>query len=72
MSAFQLCLYAANQVLPHAQPACAAALDMGQHLIRRERLAVPQGARDVFTLLAQAWLVRRIACGLPPAHGGLS
>jgi len=36
------------------QRACEAALDMGQHLIRRERLGVPQSARDVFTLLAQA------------------
>ena len=27
---------------------------MGQHLIRRDRLGVPQSARDVFTLLAQA------------------
>lgn len=27
---------------------------MGQHLIRRERLGVPQSARDVFTLLAQS------------------
>ena len=36
------------------QRACEAALDMGQHLIRRERLGVPQSARDVFTLLAQS------------------
>ncbi|WP_426217295.1 type VII toxin-antitoxin system HepT family RNase toxin [Pseudomonas sp. DWRC2-2] len=35
------------------QRACEAALDMGQHLIRRERLGVPQGARDVFQLLSQ-------------------
>jgi uncharacterized protein YutE (UPF0331/DUF86 family) len=39
------------------QRACEAALDMGQHLIRREKLGVPQSARDVFTLLAQAgWI----------------
>lgn len=36
------------------QRACEAALDMGQHLIRCDRLGVPQSARDVFTLLAQA------------------
>lgn len=36
------------------QRACEAALDMGQHLIRRERLGIPQSARDVFTLLAAA------------------
>jgi uncharacterized protein YutE (UPF0331/DUF86 family) len=34
------------------QRACEAALDMGQHLIRREKLGLPQSARDVFTLLA--------------------
>jgi uncharacterized protein YutE (UPF0331/DUF86 family) len=35
----------------------AAALDMGQHLIRRERLGVPQSARDVFELLCRGgWL----------------
>lgn len=39
------------------QRACEAALDMGQHLIRRERLGVPQSARDVFVLLAQGtWI----------------
>lgn len=39
------------------QRACEAALDMGQHLIRREQLGVPQSARDVFALLAQAdWI----------------
>jgi len=34
------------------QRACEAALDMGQHLIRREKLGLPQSARDVFALLA--------------------
>jgi uncharacterized protein YutE (UPF0331/DUF86 family) len=44
------------------QRACEAALDMGQHLIRRERLGVPQSARDVFTLLAQAgWIELALA-----------
>lgn len=39
------------------QRACEAALDMGQHLIRRERLGVPQSSRDVFKLLADAnWI----------------
>ncbi|WP_268800022.1 type VII toxin-antitoxin system HepT family RNase toxin [Pseudomonas huanghezhanensis] len=37
--------------------ACEAALDMGQHLIRREKLRVPQSARDVFELLSRGgWL----------------
>ncbi|MCE3253577.1 MAG: toxin-antitoxin antitoxin component [Cellvibrio sp.] len=39
------------------QRACEAALDVGQHLIRDQRLGVPQSSRDVFTLLAQAkWI----------------
>lgn len=47
------------------QRACEAALDMGQHLIRREKLGVPQSARDVFTLLAQAgWITQELATGL--------
>ena len=36
------------------QRACEAALDMGQHVIRRNRLGLPQSARDVFELLARA------------------
>lgn len=47
------------------QRACEAALDMGQHLIRRERLGVPQSARDVFALLAQAgWIAPDLADAL--------
>lgn len=35
---------------------------MGQHLIRRERLGIPQSARDVFTLLAKGgWLDNELA-----------
>lgn len=36
------------------QRACEACLDMGHAIIRRERLGLPQSARDVFTLLAKA------------------
>ena len=44
------------------QRACEAALDMGQHLIRREKLGIPQSARDVFTLLTQAeWIDAALA-----------
>ncbi len=44
------------------QRACEAALDMGQHIIRRERLGVTQSARDTFNLLAQAhWLTPAVA-----------
>jgi uncharacterized protein YutE (UPF0331/DUF86 family) len=47
------------------QRACEAALDMGQHLIRRESLGIPQSARDVFTLLAAAgWIDASLADGL--------
>lgn len=47
------------------QRACEAALDMGQHLIRREKLGVPQSARDVFALLAQAgWIDAALADSL--------
>jgi Uncharacterized conserved protein len=42
-----------------------AALDMGQYLIRREHLGVPQSARDVFTLLAQgSWIDTALADSL--------
>jgi len=44
------------------QRACVAALDMGHHLIRREKLGIPQSARDVFTLLSQAdWIDHGLA-----------
>jgi len=47
------------------QRACEAALDMGQHLIRRERLGVPQSARDVFALLARGgWIGDELAAAL--------
>lgn len=36
------------------QRACEASLDMGQHLIRKHKLGVPQSSRDVFSLLATA------------------
>jgi len=44
------------------QRACEAALAMGQHLIRREQLGVPQSARDIFELLAKSeWIERSLA-----------
>ncbi|MBF0456055.1 MAG: DUF86 domain-containing protein [Magnetococcales bacterium] len=52
------------------QRACEAALDMGQHLIRRERLGVPQSARDVFDLLARGeWIPMEMAEKLKPMVG---
>lgn len=44
------------------QRACEAVLDMGQHLVRRERMGIPQSARDVFDLMAQNhWLEHTLA-----------
>lgn len=44
------------------QRACEAALHMGQHLVRRERLGVPQSARDVFELPhTGGWLAQDLA-----------
>lgn len=49
----------------NVQRACEAVLDMGQHLVRRERLGVPQSARDVFDLLAAAqWIDASLADAL--------
>ena len=51
-----------DAVILNIQRACEAALDMGQHVIRREKLGVPQSARDVFTLLAQGgWIDAALA-----------
>lgn len=36
------------------QRACEACLDMGQAVIRRDKLGVPHSSRDVFALLARA------------------
>lgn len=36
------------------QRACEAALDLGQYLVRRDGLGVPQSARDVFALLQRS------------------
>ncbi|HBZ95676.1 MAG TPA: toxin-antitoxin antitoxin component [Pseudomonas sp.] len=47
------------------QRACEAALDMGQHFLRRERLGIPQSARDVFALLATGgWIDVNLAKAL--------
>ncbi|MAE71098.1 MAG: toxin-antitoxin antitoxin component [Gemmatimonadetes bacterium] len=52
------------------QRACEAALDMGQHLIRRQRLGVPQGARNVFDLLARGgWISEDLAAKLKSMVG---
>jgi len=49
----------------NVQRACEAVLDMGQHLVRRERLGVPQSARDVFELLSRGqWIDAPLAVAL--------
>lgn len=49
----------------NVQRACEAVLDMGQHVVRREGLGVPQSARDVFELLARAgWIEPELAQAL--------
>ena len=54
----------------NVQRACEAALDMGHHLIRRERLGLPQSARDVFDLLAAAhWIEATLADALKKMVG---
>lgn len=51
-----------DSAILNIQRACEAALDEGHHLVRRERLGVPQGARDVFTLLARGgWIDESLA-----------
>ncbi len=47
------------------QRACEAALDMGQHMVRRARLGVPQSARNVFELLhVGGWLSADLAASM--------
>lgn len=44
------------------QRACEAALDIGHHIVRRERLGLPQSARDVFDMLSAAgWVELALA-----------
>lgn len=54
----------------NVQRACEAALDLGHHLIRRDRLGLPQSARNVFDLLAQAgWIDAGLAESLKKMVG---
>jgi uncharacterized protein YutE (UPF0331/DUF86 family) len=49
----------------NVQRACEAVLDMGQHIVRREGLGVPQGTRDIFELMARAgWIDAALADAL--------
>jgi uncharacterized protein YutE (UPF0331/DUF86 family) len=53
-ASFSLDFTRQDAAILNIQRACEAALDLGQHLIRRDRLGVPQSARDVFTTLERA------------------
>ncbi|AZN35070.1 type VII toxin-antitoxin system HepT family RNase toxin [Iodobacter ciconiae] len=69
-SSFAIDFTRQDAAILNVQRACEAALDMGQHLIRRERLGVPQSARDVFELLAQAdWIKPSLADSLKKMVG---
>ena len=49
----------------NVQRACEAVLDMGQYIVRREGLGVPQSARDVFDLMARGqWIDTALAVAL--------
>ncbi|HEY7884636.1 MAG TPA: DUF86 domain-containing protein [Cellvibrionaceae bacterium] len=39
------------------QRACEAAIDIGQYIIRKNQLGLPQGARDIFTVLADKKII---------------
>lgn len=46
----------------NVQRACEASLDLGHHLVRRERLGLPQSSRHVFDLLVQgSWITADLA-----------
>lgn len=52
------------------QRACEAALDIGHHLIRRDKLGLPQSARQVFEVLAQSgWIDALLAEALKKMVG---
>ena len=52
------------------QRACEAALDLGQHVIRRDQLGIPQSGKDVFQLLAnRAYIDDALATSLKKMVG---
>ena len=51
-----------DAAMMNIQRACEAALDIGQYLIRRDRLGVSQSARDVFEILANhRWIDKELS-----------
>lgn len=54
----------------NVQRACQAALDLGQHIVRRNKLGLPQSARDIFVLLSQGgWISPALADSLKKMVG---
>jgi uncharacterized protein YutE (UPF0331/DUF86 family) len=43
-----------DAIVLNLQRACEAAIDLAMHLVRRQRLGVPQESREAFSLLAEA------------------
>lgn len=43
-----------DAIVLNIQRACEASIDLAMHLVRRERLGLPQDSREAFTLLARA------------------
>lgn len=46
-----------DSIILNLQRACEASIDMGNVLIRREKLGIPQSSRDTFSLLARAGII---------------
>lgn len=64
-STFTVDITRQDAAVMNIQRACVAALDCGQHLVRRDRLGIPVSARDVFSLLAAAgWISGQLASSL--------
>jgi uncharacterized protein YutE (UPF0331/DUF86 family) len=60
-ASFESDLSRLDAAILNIQRACQAALDMGRHLIYREKLGVPQSEYDVFELLhLGGWLEARL------------
>ncbi len=46
-----------DSIILNLQRACETSIDLGMHLIRRQRLGVPQSSRDAFSFLADALII---------------
>jgi uncharacterized protein YutE (UPF0331/DUF86 family) len=46
-----------DAIVLNIQRACEAAIDLAMHVVRRERLGIPQDTRDAFVILQQAGVI---------------